>query len=75
MNVQKNDANLSLERRLDSDVLAEMVENFKGCTIRSTISDSAHSSSDKQVDEIKKSEEQVDTRNRLRKDSMNRLIK
>ena len=33
-NVQKKDANLSLERRLASDVLAEMVEIFKGCTIQ-----------------------------------------
>ena len=52
MNVQKKYANFPLERRLASGVLAEMVENFKGCTIQSTISDSAHSDYDEQVDEI-----------------------
>ena len=46
-----------------------MVENFKGCTIQSTISKSTHSDSDKQVDEINDSEEQVDARNWLRNDS------
>ena len=59
MNVQKKDANWSLERRLAAGVLAEMVENFKGCTIQS----------DKQVDEIIDSEEHVDVRNWLRNDS------
>ena len=57
MNVQKKDANMSLERWLASGVLAEMIENFKGCTILSTISDSAHSNSDKPVDKINDSEE------------------
>ena len=57
MNAQKKDANLSLERRLASGVLAEMVENFKGCTIQSTISDSAHSDSGEQVDNINYSKE------------------
>ena len=33
-NGQKKDANWSLKRRLDAGVLAEMVENFKGCTIQ-----------------------------------------
>ena len=56
---KKKDANLSLERRLASGVLAEMVENFKGCTIQS----------DKQVDMIIDSEERVDVRSWLRKDS------
>ena len=37
-----------------------MVEIFKGCTIRSTISNSAHSNSNKQVDKINDSTEQVD---------------
>ena len=46
MNVQKKDTNLSLEIRLASGVLAEMFENFKGCTTQSTISNSAHSDSD-----------------------------
>ena len=59
MNVQKKDANWSLERRLAAGVLAEMVENFKGCSIQS----------DEQVDEIVDSKEQVDARNWLRNDS------
>ena len=53
MNVQNKDGNWSLERRLASDVHAEMVEIFKGCTIQSTIRNSANSNSDEQVDEIK----------------------
>ena len=52
MNVQKIDANLSLERRLALGVLSEMVEIFRWWTIQSTISDSAHSDSGKQVDDI-----------------------
>ena len=52
-----------------SGAMAEMVENFKGCTIQSTISNSAHINSDEQVDEINDSEEQVDARNWLRDDS------
>ena len=59
MNVQKKDANCSLQRRLASGILAEIVENFKGCTIQS----------DKQVDKIIDSEEHVDARNWLRNDS------
>ena len=39
MNVKKKDAKFSLERRLASGVLAEIVENFKGCTIQSTFND------------------------------------
>ena len=35
MNVQKKDANWSLERQLASGILAEMVENFKGYTVQS----------------------------------------
>ena len=66
INAQKKDAIFLLERQLSSGVLVEMVEKFRGCTIQSTISDSAHSDSDKQGDEINDSEEQVDVRNRLR---------
>ena len=51
-----------------SGAMAEMVENFKGCTIQSTISNSAHRNSDKQVDKINDSKEQVDARNWLRND-------
>ena len=43
-----------------------MVENFNGCTIQSTISDSAQSNSNAQVVKINDSEEQVDARNWLR---------
>ena len=50
-----------------------MVENFKGCTIQSTISDSTHSNSDKQVDKINDSEKQVDARNWLRNDSVEQV--
>ena len=56
MNVQKKDANWSSNKRLALGVLAEMVGNFKGCTIQSTISDSAHSDSYEQVDKINDSE-------------------
>ena len=59
MNLQKKDANFSLERRLAAGVLAEIVENFKGCTIQS----------DKQVDKIIDFKEHVDARNWLRNDS------
>ena len=54
-NVQKKDASWSLEIRLAAGILAEMVENFKGCSIQS----------DEQVDEIIDSEEHVDARNCL----------
>ena len=57
--VQKEYASWSLERQLAAGIMAETVENFKGCSIQS----------DKQVDEIVDSKEQVDARNRLRKDS------
>ena len=58
MNVQNKDANWSLDRRLASGVLAEIVENFKGCTIQS----------DEQVDKIIDSEEHIDTKRWLRND-------
>ena len=56
MNVQKKDINLSLERRLASGVLAEMLGIFIGCTIQHIISDYAHIDSDKHVDKINDSE-------------------
>ena len=58
MNVQNKDTNWSLDRRLDSGVL-----------VQSTISNSVHIDSDKQVVEINDSEEQVDIKNWLRNDS------
>ena len=57
--VKKKYASWSLERQLAAGVLAEMVENFKGCTIQS----------DEQVDTIIDSKEHVDARNWLRNDS------
>ena len=57
--VEKKDASWPLERRLAADVLAEIVEKFKRCSIQS----------DKQVDEIIDSEEHVDARKWLRNDS------
>ena len=33
MNVQNKDTNISYESRLTSGILAETIENFKGCTI------------------------------------------
>ena len=68
MNVQTKDANWSLERRLATGVLAEIVENFKGY-IQSTISDSEHNDSDKQVNKIYDSDKQVDARTWLRNNS------
>ena len=50
-----------------------MFENFKGCTTQSTISNSAHSHSEKQVDEINDSEEQVDARNWLINDCVEQV--
>ena len=63
MNVQKKDANWSLERRLAAGVLAAMDEHFKRCSILS----------DKQVDNIIESEEHVDAKNWLRKYSAERV--
>ena len=57
--VQKKDANWSLERRLDTGVLDEMVKEFNACTIQSN----------EQVDTIIDSEEHVDARNWVRNDS------
>ena len=59
MNVQKKDANWSLERQLAAGVLEEMSKEFKGCTIQS----------DKEIDQINNSEEHVDAMNRLRHNS------
>ena len=68
MNVQKKYANMSLERRLASGILTEMIQKLKGCTIQSTIKNSVYYESNKQVDKINDSKEQVDARNWLRND-------
>ena len=56
MNAQKKDANISLDRRLNSGVLAEMIKNFKECTIQSTINNSVYYEFNEQVYEINYSE-------------------
>ena len=42
MNAQKEDANMLLERRLDSGILAETIKIFKVYTIQSTINNSGY---------------------------------
>ena len=69
VNVKNKYAKFSLERRLVSGNLVEIIEIFKGCNIQSTISNSALRDSNKQFHEINDSDEQVDTRNWLRNDS------
>ena len=66
INSQKKDANMSLERRLASGIIAETIKNFKGCTIQSTINDSIYYDSNEEVDDINDSEEQFDAMNWLR---------
>ena len=48
INAQKKDADVTYERRIALGILAETKKEFKGCTIKSTISDSAHSDSEEQ---------------------------
>ena len=69
MNSQNKDANMSLERRLPSIIIAETIKIFKGCTILSTINYSVYYESDEQVNEINDYKVQVDTRNWLRNNS------
>ena len=47
------------ERRIAEDIHAETITGFKGFTIQSTISDSAHSDSEEVVDAVSDSEELV----------------
>ena len=56
---------MTYERRIASGILAEMIKEFKGCTIQSTINDSEYYDSDERVDAINDSEEQVDASNWL----------
>ena len=58
-NVKNRDSSWLLERRLAAGIQAEMVENFKGYTIKS----------DKQIDEIMDPKEHVDARNWFSNDS------
>ena len=57
INAQNKDANVIYERKIASGILAETIKEFKGCTIQSKISDSAHYDSDEQVDAKNDSEE------------------
>ena len=52
---------MTFERRTASGILADTIKEFKGCTIQSTISDSAHYDSEEYIDAKSDSEEQVDT--------------
>ena len=54
---------MTYKRRIVSGILAETIKKFKGCTIQSTINDSAYYDSEKQVDAINNSETQVDAIN------------
>ena len=60
INTQRKDANVTNKRRIASDIHTEMMKDFKGFTIQSTISDSSHSDSDELVDAISNSKELVD---------------
>ena len=60
INTQRKYANMKNERRIASDIHAETMKEFKGFTIQSTISDSAHSNSEELVDAIRYFEELVD---------------
>ena len=60
INAHRKDANVSNERLIVSDIHAEIIQEFKGFTIQSTISDSVHSDSEELVDAIRNSEELVD---------------
>ena len=63
INAQNKYTNMPYERRLASGILAKTIKEFKGCTIQSTISDSAQYDSDKQVEAINDSEKKVDAIN------------
>ena len=58
--VQKKDASWSLERRHPAGVLAEMVENFKGCSIESDEQDDDISDSKEGAEDRKDSFEEFD---------------
>ena len=42
INTQKNDTNMTNERQISSNILAETIKEFHGLTIQSTINDSAY---------------------------------
>ena len=60
INTQRKDANLTNEIKIASGIHAETIKEFKGFTIQSTISDSAHSNSEELVYAVRNSEELVD---------------
>ena len=51
---------MTYERQIVSGKLAETIKQIMGCTIQSTISDSAHSNYEEQVDAVSNSGELVD---------------
>ena len=62
-NVQNKYAKISLDRRLASGILAETIREFKGCKIKSTVSNYAQYDSNEQVDAMNDSDKQVDSIN------------
>ena len=56
-NAQKKNANVKYERLIASDILAETIKEFKGCTIQSTINNFSYYDSEEQVDAIIDSKE------------------
>ena len=69
INAQEKYTNMSLERRLASGILSEIIKNVKGCAIQSIINISVHYECYGQVDKINDFEEQVDARNWLKNNS------
>ena len=61
INKQREDATVSNERRIASNIHAEMIKEFKGFTIQSTISNSTHSDSKELVDALGDYKELFDT--------------
>ena len=57
INAQNLDANVTNERPIDVEIHAETINESKGLSIQSTISDSAHYNSEEQVDTISDSKE------------------
>ena len=60
INAQKKYENVTNERRIAAEIHVETIKEFKGLSIQSTISDSAHIDSDELVDAISDSKELVD---------------
>ena len=50
-NTQRNNTNVTNERRISSDILENMIKGFEGLTLQSTINDSAYYDSDESESE------------------------